>query len=214
MTNQQFHTKWGLLLPLAGILAFILLYFIAAMLYPGGSQANASSTGFSWLHNYWCNLLNEKAMNGKPNTARPVAITGMFVLCISLAIFWYQFAGAMKFTPVVKTSIRISGVLSMITGLFLYSKYHDSIINISGVLGMFAIAGTFVGLYKNKWLRLFWFGLFNFALIGLNNFIYYTHQLEYLPVIQKVTFFSFLLWVSLMIIRLYKEGRRDVALSQ
>lgn len=47
----------------------------------------------------------------------------------------------------------------MVTGLFLFSKDHDSVINIAGALAMIAVAGTFVGLYKNKWLGLFWFGI-------------------------------------------------------
>jgi len=76
-----------ILIPLFGALLFIIFYIIAITLYPGGSQADISSKGFSWMNNYWCNLLNEKAMNGEYNTARPFAIAGMLLLCISMAAF-------------------------------------------------------------------------------------------------------------------------------
>lgn len=63
LNNNKVHikSKW-LLFPPTGILIFFMLYVVAALLYPGGSQADKASTGFSWMNNYWCNLLNEKAM--------------------------------------------------------------------------------------------------------------------------------------------------------
>jgi len=67
-----------MLAPIIGILLFTLCYLVAALLYPGGSQANKTSIGFTWINNYWCNLLNDTAMNGQPNPARPMAIAGMF----------------------------------------------------------------------------------------------------------------------------------------
>ncbi|HEV7621655.1 MAG TPA: hypothetical protein VGO09_07980, partial [Flavisolibacter sp.] len=57
-------TNLIILSPVFGSFAFIILYIIATIYYPGGSQANNVSKGFSWVHNYWCNLLNEKAING------------------------------------------------------------------------------------------------------------------------------------------------------
>jgi len=77
-----------ILTPLFGTLLFTCLYFIATLFYPGGSQADKNSKGFSWTNNYWCNLLNENAMNGQHNAARPIAITAMLVLCTTLMIFW------------------------------------------------------------------------------------------------------------------------------
>src|SRR5829696_8591889 len=97
---QSTGAKSGQLLwPLAGIMLFVILYIFAAILYPGGSQADKRSIGFSWLNNYWCNLVNEKAINGQVNIAQPLAIFAMFILGLSLAVFWYQFAGAMNLKP-------------------------------------------------------------------------------------------------------------------
>lgn len=70
-----------MLAPILGVIIFVILYIIATLLYPGGSQIEKNAIGFSWVNNYWCNLLNESATNGQPNSAKPVAMAGMFILC-------------------------------------------------------------------------------------------------------------------------------------
>jgi hypothetical protein len=60
----------------------------ASMLYPGGSQADLQSVGYDWIHNYWCNLMNDQAMNGQSNPAKPFAVVAMVILCLSLLVFF------------------------------------------------------------------------------------------------------------------------------
>ncbi|PIQ21332.1 MAG: hypothetical protein COW65_09725 [Cytophagales bacterium CG18_big_fil_WC_8_21_14_2_50_42_9] len=93
VTNTKQHQRDSLwkLAPLFGSTLFLLLYFVATLYYPGGSQFDKNTKGFSWAHNYWCNLLNENAINGQPNPARPIALTAMMVLCLTLTVFWYLF---------------------------------------------------------------------------------------------------------------------------
>ena len=47
--KEQFKQKsiW-VLTPIFGILIFVVLYIVAALLYPGGSQVDKNSIGFSW----------------------------------------------------------------------------------------------------------------------------------------------------------------------
>jgi hypothetical protein len=52
---------------------------------------------------------------------------------------------------------------------------------------------------------LFGFGLFNLGLVVLNNCIYYGSSLYYLPLVQKITFVSFLLWVCFVSVKLYRQ---------
>lgn len=198
--------RYRVLAPIAGVLLFVILYIIAAFLYPGGSQFDKTAKGFSWMNNYWCNLLNDKALNGQYNSAKPVAMAAMYIICLTLALFWYLFAGITNFSKYGRVAIRLSGIVCMTIALFIFTRYHDIIINIAGIAGLFALVGTFVGLYKNKWYSLFGLGLFNILLIALNNFLYYSDGfLKYLPVVQKITFFFFLLWICLMDINLYRR---------
>ncbi|MBC7875116.1 MAG: hypothetical protein H7Y01_14025 [Ferruginibacter sp.] len=194
------------LTPLFGTLLFICLYFVATLFYPGGSQVDKISKGFSWTNNYWCNLLNENAINEQHNAARPIAMAAMFVLCLTLAIFWYIFPQKINFTKRSRIAIQFSGGLGMTIGMFLFTALHDTIINIASLCGLVATVGTFVGLHKLKWTNLLWLGLFNLILVAVNNILYYGEGLKlFLPVLQKFTFLFFLLWICLISIKLYRR---------
>jgi hypothetical protein len=196
-----------LLSPLFGTLIYLLLYIGATFFYPGGSQADKNSIGFSWTQNYWCNLLNENAMNGHHNAARPIAIVAVFFLCVTLMIFWYIFPKRTGFRKSRKLIVQISGFASMIAIMFISTNLHDIIINIATVFGLIAVIGTFVGLLELKWTKLFWVGIFILPLVALNNFLYYkTALLIYLPIVQKITFLYFLFWICLIDIGLYKHS--------
>lgn len=196
--------KHLLLLPAACILLFIILYIVATFHYPGGSQADIHSIGFSWKNNYWCNLLNENAINGEVNPARAWAMSGMAILCAGLIIFWIQFACFYVKNKYWKAVIPVSGTLAMIGGYFSYTNLHDVIINFASACGLIALAGTMVAIYSLRWRTLFRWGLLNMLLVLINNVFYYNPSLiQYLPVIQKITFLIFLLWFIFFSWRMY-----------
>ena len=203
---EKQKNSW-VLIPIFGTLIFVVHYLVAAFLYPGGSQIDKNSVGFSWTDNYWCNLLNDYAINGQPNPARPIAMSGLFVLCLALSFFWFQFPNHISVGKFAKPAIQISVILAMTTALFLFTDIdHDLITNLASFFGLIATFGTFVGLYKTKWYGLFAFGLLIVFLVGLNNYVYYSKGLiVYLPVIQKISFATFLLWICFIDINLYRK---------
>lgn len=196
---------WALL-PVCGCIIYVILYVFATRYYPGGSQADKNSIGYSWVNNYWCNLLYEKGINGQPNPAKPIAITAMAILCISISLFWIQFPQYTPLNALGKKTIQVCGTLAMVTGFLLFTDInHDLVINVASMLGLIAMVGTFAGLYRNGWKRLFLFGLTNIVMVILNNVFYHTEGLiVYLPVIQKITFLLFLTWISSISIKIYK----------
>jgi hypothetical protein len=199
--------KSSSLFPLYGIGLFVFLYILAASLYPGGSYTDKTTKGFSWSHNYWCELMAPHAQNGVINSARPVAITAMFVLAAGLSIFWYQASGLFVNKNMGHWIIRYPGIFSMLSVLLLFAGPHDMVINISGLSGVIAMCGVMAGLYTNKWYRLFGLGFFCLLLCLINNYIYYgNHFMYYLPVIQKISFIFFLLWFCVVTIHLNKTG--------
>lgn len=206
-SNKRY--KYLLLVPVAGAILFLIFYCLAAFNYPGGSQAAKYSKGFSWQNNYWCNLLNEVAINGQPNGGRSYAMIGMLVLCFSLGSFWYYFSLCIPLKRYYRLSMQVSGTSSMCIAFFIFSGFHDVIINIAGLLAMVALTVTFIGLYKMKWKNLFVFGLLNLLLVVVNNWLYYGGGLRYLPVVQKITFLSFLLWICLVTIKMYRYTKNN-----
>ena len=196
-----------MLTPIFGTTLFVVLYAMATLFYPGGSQADKHSIGFSWTNNYWCNLLNENAINGRHNAAKPIAMTGMFVLCLTLTFFWFLFPSYINIGKFAKLTIQISGTLAMTSALFLFTNInHDLVTNLASTFGLIATVGTFIGLYKTRWYGLFAFGLLIIVLVGLNNYVYYNKELIiYLPIIQKISFAAFLVWVCSIDIKLYQN---------
>ncbi len=207
MTDQKEQSKSILILaPFFGTILFILLYFIATLLYPGGSQVDKNSIGFSWINNYWCNLLNENAINGRHNAAKPIAMMGMSILCLTLAFFWFLFPRHIKVGKNLQLVIQISGTLAVAIAFFLFTNInHDLVTNLASIFGLIATVGILVGLYKTKWLGLFAFGLLNILLFVVNNYVYYIKGLIiYLPVIQKISFATFLIWICYIDINLFR----------
>ena len=204
-TNKS-KALW-VLIPIFGSLLFIVLYIIAACLYPGGSETDKTSVGFSWTNNYWCNLLHQNAINGQPNSAKPFAISGMLILGFALSSFWLVFPEQLITKKYFRLTIQISGIAAMLSSFFLLINInHDLFINIASSLGFIATIGTLVCLYQTKWYGLFAFGLFNIVLVGLNNYLYNTEgMIIYLPVVQKISFLSFLAWICLININVYQK---------
>lgn len=171
------------------------MYFISTIYYPGGSYYDRTSEGFSWLHNYWCNLLEKTALNGEPNKARIIAILGTQSLCIGVGMFYYLFPDHFEMRKLWQIVTKFVGVLSMLFAAFLYTEYHDTVLNIAGVFGGIAFLGTLIALHRNSSFGLLWLGALGFFMIGVNNYMYYTRIFhDYLPLIQKITLILVLSW--------------------
>jgi hypothetical protein len=205
LASKKSNTFW-ISLPIWGIAFFIILYIVSASLYPGGSDINKRATGFSWQHNYWCELMATNGQNGQPNTARPVAITAMVVLAISLIIFWYHIPRLFPYRQISNRVIRFCGIGSMFVMPLLLAGFHDTVINTAALFGCIAILGLLINLYRYKMYQLFYHGIFCLLLCGINNYIYYSKDLlHYLPVVQKISFIFFLLWFILLSVKLYRK---------
>lgn len=180
-----------------GSVVFGALYIVAAYLYPGGSNAHKNESGFNLFTNYWCDLLGSHAKNGKLNLGQPVAMTAMVVLCLTLAYFFYVTPDLLGYHKPTQRFLQLIGVLSMVVAPFIFTIYHDAVINVAGTFGILAMLGTFIGLYRHGYVALLRLGLVCSILCGLNNYVYHTHHfIEHLPIVQKLTFFIFLLWFN------------------
>ena len=195
------------LLPTFGILIFIGLSVYAASLYPGGSQADINSVGFDWVNNYWCNLMLENALNGQENPARPIAILAMIILCSSVTLNYFYFATIFEKNRIWKMIIKISGTLSMLSAVFIFTTYHDIMTTLLSVFGALGIIGIIRTLHKNNMTLFKITGIFCMILVGMNNLYYYSENLiEYLPIIQKITFILILAWIIGLNLKMKKKN--------
>ncbi len=205
MNRQLFKGEFLNLLPILGVFIFAALYFYSSTLYPGGSQANLKSVGFDWVHNYWCDLMDENGRNKNPNPASPFAITAMMILCFSLLVFFIRFANTFASGKFWKNLIRITGTISMIFAMLIFTKYHSIMIALASLFGLFALIGIIKEVYSSNYTFLKMGGLLCIFLLVLNNYIYYSrHYVEILPLLQKITFAIVLLWIMSINYKLIK----------
>ncbi len=201
-----------LLLPILGLLLFVFLYILAAFEYPGGSWVMPQQIGFSFRNNYLCDLLDEFAINGELNTARYIARTSLGVLCVSLIILWYYLPSLFKGKNFNINIMWLSGIAALVTTSFLSSGTHDRTVHIAGFFAVVAFLTCFVELLRARHIKLLVFGVACLIIFLVNYYIYETGSyLRLLPLIQKITFVSFIIWFVTLDLFYYRKLKLDVA---
>ncbi|MDC6352099.1 hypothetical protein PP178_11090 [Zeaxanthinibacter sp. PT1] len=197
-----------MLIPFFGIVLFGIFYILSALYYPGGSWHQPEQPGFSILHNYLCDLLDEYAINGELNTGSFFARISLGVLCISLMHLWMMLPALFKGRRINKVLMVVSGISALGVTLFLTSGTHDLIVRIAGVLGTIALVSCYIELWRSGYILLFLYGLFCLLVFGMNYYIYETGIYRtQLPMIQKITFIIILGWMMLLNKKLYQKVR-------
>jgi hypothetical protein len=184
------------IIPTAGIIFFFIFYLIATLFYPGGSNFDPYENGFNWETNYWCELLYDYSKNGHINTARPYALAAMLSLTISVGYFWSAYPQLLTASQKLTNIIRWSGMVSMVLSSFIFTNFHDGLIYLSVISGSIAYTGLIYILFRCGHSIRAIFGTICLILILLNSFIYIVESgIEYLPIIQKITFLITLCWI-------------------
>lgn len=145
-------------------------------------------------------------MNGVPNPARPFAILAMIVLCTSLTIFFIQFAQQLEENKRWKRIIIAFGALSMLSAVFIFTSLHDLMTTVSSIFGVVVVLRIIRVIYKGNLILFKIGGIVCLILLALNNLIYYSeYYIQWLPLIQKITFVLVLTWISGLNYKLAKE---------
>lgn len=173
---------------LSGIIISISLLLIATTLYPGGSEFDKTSIGYSWKTNYISNLFGEKAINGADNGGRFWAIAGMLFLSASFAVIFIKFS---KKIPVKSAAnvIKYTGVISMIFTFLIATPLHDLMVSLSSTIFLIGLFYVTVFIYKSRLHFLKFICSICLLVFYSTLYIYGFGQfLEFLPIMQKITF--------------------------
>ena len=196
------------LIPLAGMALFVVFYLLAAWLYPGGSWAEPGHEGFSFRYNYLCDLLDTRAVGGALNEGRHWARASLGVLCAGLAYLWVYLPALAGGASWNRSFMRLSALAALVTTVFLSAGTHDTTVRIAGAFGGLALVSAIAGLWQGGRRGPALFGAWCLAVFLLNYALYETGAyLRALPLIQKVTFLSFLGWFAWLDLQLYRQGR-------
>lgn len=201
------HNDISKLIPLIGVLFYVLIYIATTCLYPGGSDKYPDHAGFDWINNFWCDLTDKITESEEINTARPVAIFGMLVLSFSIGFLAYiipLYFGDQK----IFFLIRYFGLAAMFSANFVFTDFHGPAAYIAGIFGIPPLALAYYGLYKKNEVVLLTIGLISLFFLALNYFIYVSKfYIEILPLIQKIAFMAFLIWICMLDIKVWKALR-------
>lgn len=196
MTDKRRSSSIFKMLPALFIALFFGLSLVAAMLYPGGSQKDLTTSGFGWHENYWCELLNPEAMNGKPNPGMPFGVIGMFCLGSAMSISFYLLPVYCPTTAGQQAIVRISSMLASFFACMLFTGYHHPMLLGFSIFTFVTILTALIILAEGKQFRSFFSGLVVFLMVQINNVIYYLNwHKEILPSFQKATIILVVLWV-------------------
>jgi len=201
---KQISTKFTLnevlsLFPALGILVYFALFFMAARVYPGGSQADLRSTGFSWQHNYWCELMNYEAMNGQTNYGAVYAIVAMILAGSAIGVFFYRLPLYLKTSIARARVIKVSAAITGASGVLLFGDYHNPALLCFSLATLVTLLNALVILLQNGRWVFFAIGLISLILTQVNNVMYYLRLgIEHLPWFQKIAIATVLIWVAVM----------------
>ncbi len=198
--------------PIIGLIGFLFFFVVATHLYPGGSVNDMASEGYSYFHNFICDLMSYSLPEGTANAARPIAIIGHLMLSFGMISFFYILPEIFVKQNRNTRIIRGLGMFSMVIFTFMFTDYHDIVVPIFSVLTVIALVPFFMELinYKNKGLKILAYICLILSILVFLSFetkigFYYT------PILQKITFVFdgiWVVWVSLLV-----AGKRQLTLS-
>lgn len=127
-------------------------------------------------------------------------------------VFFIQFGFKVAKNRFWKIIIQLFGIVSMVCAILIFTKYHDLMTILSSFFGFLVVTGIIMEVYISTMGKFKISGVFCILLLGLNNFIYYGQQfIEYLPLVQKITFAFVLVWIISLNYAMY-EKRGDCSM--
>ena len=182
--------------PIIGLTGFLFFFVIATTLYPGGSVNEIASEGYSYFHNFICDLMSLNLPEGATNSARPLAIVAHLMLSFAMISFFYILPEIFSTQNWKTRSSRAIGMFTMTIFIFMFTDYHDLVVTLTGVFGCLALIPFFLELvnYENKLLKAL---AYTCLILSVIVFISYETKLGfyYTPILQKITFVFDSIWV-------------------
>jgi hypothetical protein len=105
-------------LTMVACVQFVVLTLVAMLFYPGGTHADPTTKGYSFLRNFFSNLGLTETMSGVPNLASFLLFTIAMVLAgAALALFFVVFPSLFSSSPMTKWLSRVGSIAGILSGL-------------------------------------------------------------------------------------------------
>lgn len=185
-------SKYSILtiLPILGILVYVLFFFISERMYGGGSEE------YHFWDQLFCDLMEQVTHHGQVNNARTMAIIGNTFLFVGMTAFFYLIPLDFKEKNFNLKLVKVLGMVAMANFLFLFTQYHDLVVLITGVLGFFVISFLIWEYVDQGSFAKYWFEI-TCLILSIMVFISFQFKIgiDHLPVFQKMVFVLDSIWV-------------------
>ena len=211
---NRFKTKYLPYFPIVGLVLYIIVFTFAASAYPGGSFKYPNAIGYSFNHNFLCDVMHPITPSGSINNARSMAILSHLILSFTMISFFYILPNIFDVKNRNTKLIAFFGVATMTVFIFMFTEHHDLIVTITGIIGTVALIPFFIELrhFKKKGLRKLVYLCYTLSIIVF--FIFETKLgFYYLPFIQKITFVVDSWWVILSCLIVINKNKLPVILA-
>lgn len=200
------------LTPIIGIMAYVVLYYLGALKYAGGSFYFPDTTEYSFTHNLICDLMLPEGINGALNEGRPLGVISHMVLSASMIIFFYILPEIFTYRNRNTKLTRYIGMVAMIVFIFLFSEYHDIVVVLLGVFGTAALIPLFIEFKKHVNIKLIVYVYFCFFMCVLVLLSFLTKVgYYYLPLFQKLVFVFDAIWVTWICLLVYRNKKLELS---
>ena len=179
--------------------AFVFFYVLAASVHP---------EGFNPYTDFFCNLFQDFLnTSGSYGVSEIFGIAALFSISSFVGLFFVNYANYSSWNKSKKIFVKTSGVISALSMMFIFSRYHDELILISSIIGTPAVGMVLIDNLNNKNLKKSFLGLITVFLLTLYNAIFYLGFLETIwPIFQKLCIILCLIWSNQLITTLRKKA--------
>ena len=142
LSRSTFWSRIAYQIVIACILGFLALTTLGMFIYPGGTNFDKTTVGYSFFTNFFSDLGRTVAHNGTPNgIASPLFALAMTLAGIGLALFFVSFARLFTRPMWARVVSSIGTVLGVLAGVcFVGVGFTPS--NVRGPLhGLFVLSG-------------------------------------------------------------------------
>lgn len=184
---------------------YLIVFTITATQYEGGSINVPEGSGYSFFHNFLCDVTASSIHGGEVNTARDLGIVAHLLLSFTMISFFYLLPEIFSVRNRNTQLVRSFGMLTMTVFILMFTRHHDLIVTITGILGSVALLPFFIEMHKQPASGLKRLAYLCYALSIVVFFIFQTKWgFYYLPLLQKIAFVIdawWVIWVSLIVWR-------------
>jgi hypothetical protein len=199
------------LLSLASLFVFCASLTLAMRVYAGGSWLHPQAPAHLFFENFWCDLLRDPSLNGRPNALSvQLTMVGFVAVALALGSFWLELAE--RFADWRRAFLRWAGALSALGTVLValvpsdrFPHVHAPAVLLAGGLGF--VCGSICAAWAlGQRQRAPAFALISLALVlatGVNLVLYVRDayfdapETIALPAAQKVATLALVVWLVL-----------------